>query len=150
MCDVEDVLCTLHGTRAGDDIDLVAAEPNAVLQLNDRIRITPLTRNLLVRLGNGDDLEHAEQSLYPGGVDASVVPHEAHRRPLPSFHGARFVAQPLDLVHDGLHLGLGGAVFHHDQHVSITLRILGDRSRPLHHSVGEKVYAADPPTWSAS
>ena len=120
VCDVEDVLGTLHGARAGNDVDFFTPEPNPVFQFDDGIRITPFTRHLFVRLGHGDDLEHAQQSLYPGVVDSSVVPHEANGCPLFSRHGAGFVAQPLDLVHDGLYFSLGGAVLHHDQHVLIT------------------------------
>ena len=97
-------------------IDSVSHETVAVFQLHDGVRITPLTGDLLVRLGHRNDLEHTRQSPDPGVVDPAIIPHEADGGPLLPRHGACFVAQLLDLVYNGLHLGLRGTVFHHYQH----------------------------------
>ena len=83
---------------------------------DNRILGPPLARDLLVRLGDVDDLRDAGQRLDARRVDPSIVAHQPDGRSLGARHGARFVAHLVDGANDALDLLRSGPVPHHDEH----------------------------------
>ena len=93
---VQDLALTLDraGPRHHDHV--VAADGQAAGQADDRGLGLPLPGDLLVWLGDVDDLLHTREGRQPGAVHPTIVAHQADRRTLLAGHRARVVAHLLD------------------------------------------------------
>jgi len=93
-----------------------AANGDATGQAYDRRLSFPLPADLLVGLGDVNDLVHAGQALQPRRIDASVIADEPHGGALIAGHGLRLIAHLLDDGDDLLDFIGRCSMPHHDQH----------------------------------
>ncbi len=82
VSDPQDLLLRLDGAGARHQHDLPATHPRPVRELDDRRLLAPLAADLLVRLGDVDDLEDAGEGDEATLVHLAVVPDEPDRDPL--------------------------------------------------------------------
>src|SRR5262245_37626601 len=117
----DDLLLRFHGTRAGDDGNVLRAERDAGCDVDDGVLLLPLTRDLLVGLANVDHFGHAGQGLDPGAVHAPIVADEADRGPLLAGHWASLVPHLLYRLHDAFDVFSRRVILHYDQHQSSSI-----------------------------
>ena len=92
----ENLLFGFNRAWAANHDHTVTANHNAVPEVDDSVVRPPLARDLLVRLGDVNDLRDTGQCLEPRSIDAPVVSDETDRGPLRPRHRPRLVPHFLD------------------------------------------------------
>jgi hypothetical protein len=113
-----DLVARLDGARAGDQAEVLAADPSSAdLQYG---RFPHLRGRELVRLEDRHDLLDAGRALEAETRDVLAVADGADHRHLLAARGVGLRPAGLDALDDGLDLVLGRRRFHHDHHQRVS------------------------------
>jgi hypothetical protein len=116
VCGRERLVARLDGARAGDEREVLAADPPAP-DVEDRpLAVPELRRGELVGLEDRDDAIDAVGALEVEAGDVLEIADRADDRHLLAPARVRPRADRLDPGDDGRHLVLGGRRLHHDHH----------------------------------
>src|SRR5689334_14947455 len=139
---LDDLSLALDRAGARDGDDLRTAYGDAPGQPHHAVLRLPLAADLLVRLGDVDDVLDAGQAFQPRGIDPPVVADQADGRALRPRHGPGLVAHLLDYRDDAPDLVFRCAMAHHDQHRYLPPMVNRSPSRAAVTRPGTRVPAA--------
>ena len=108
----EYLLLALHRAGAGHEDHIRSTDHRVVLEPDERRFIAPFTADLLVGLGDRDDVEYSWQRDEARGVHVAIVADQANGDALLARHGTPLVPHLFDGANDPIDIVGPGAMLH--------------------------------------